>query len=211
MNNPNTDKAKILIVDDIEINKIILREILADTYEIEQASDGLEAITKMFNAAKKPHLVLLDIMMPDMDGFEVLTLMKSDITLNKIPVIFITAANEEINEVKGLNAGAVDYITKPFNPEVVKLRAATHIELNLYRERLEDLVEIKANELTVTKESFLETMANLVEYRSLESVEHVKRTRELTKILIMQLLKTQKYYQELVDANYNINQSRSAS
>jgi len=89
MNNPNTDKAKILIVDDIEINKIILREILADTYEIEQASDGLEAITKMFNAAKKPHLVLLDIMMPDMDGFEVLTLMKSDITLNKIPVIFI--------------------------------------------------------------------------------------------------------------------------
>ena len=211
MNNPTTDKAKILIVDDIEINKIILREILADTYEIEQASDGLEAITKMFNAAKKPHLVLLDIMMPDMDGFEVLTLMKSDITLNIIPVIFITAANEEINEVKGLNAGAVDYITKPFNPEVVKLRAATHIELNLYRERLEDLVEIKANELTVTKESFLETMANLVEYRSLESVEHVKRTRELTKILIMQLLKTQKYYQELVDANYNINQSRSAS
>ena len=201
MTDSATGRPKILVVDDIEINRIILDEILSDAYVIEQASDGLEAISILLNTTVKPNLILLDIMMPGMDGFEVLQFIKANDLLKKIPVIFITAANEE---KKGLRAGAVDYISKPFEPEIVKLRVATQIELDLYRENLEGLVEQKAQELLTTKENFLETVANLIEYRSLESSYHVKRTRELARILATQLLKGSEYAQELIDCNYNM-------
>lgn len=201
MTDSATVKPKILVVDDIEINRIILYEILSDSYEIDQASDGLEAISILLNTMVKPNLLLLDIMMPGMDGFEVLELMKSNESLKKIPVIFITAANEE---KKGLKAGAVDYISKPFEPEIVKLRVANQIELYLYRENLESLVEQKAQELLTTKENFLETVANLIEYRSLESSYHVKRTKELARILATQLLKNSEYANELIECNYTM-------
>ncbi|MCL2817063.1 MAG: response regulator [Clostridiales bacterium] len=194
----SSEKVKILVVDDVETNRIILEEILSDDYEIECAEDGMDAISKMLNSLKKPTLVLLDIMMPGMDGFEVLSFMKSSPLLNKISVIFITAAEQE---TRGLSAGAVDYISKPFDLEIVKLRVANQIELFLYREKLEGLVEQKANELLVAKEHFLDTMAELIEYRSLESGQHVKRTRELARILITQLLKNKKYHDELINKN----------
>lgn len=194
----STEKIKILIVDDVDINRIILTEILADTYEIEQAADGNEAISILLGSTDKPHLLLLDIRMPGMDGFEVLQFMKSDPSLQRIPVIFISATDDER---KGLSSGAVDYISKPFQPDIVKLRVANHIELSLYRERLEGLVEQKVNELISTKELFLETMANLIEYRSLESGSHVKRTKVLAKILVTQLLKTGRYEEELMSEN----------
>jgi len=177
-----------------------LNEILVDNYRIEEAEDGMDAISKLLNAVEKPHLILLDIMMPGMDGFGVLQFMKSDPTLGKIPVIFITAADEE---QKGLSAGAVDYISKPFDSQIVKLRVANHLELNLYRERLEAMVEEKANQLVATKEKFMETMADLIEYRSLESGEHVKRTRELSRILVMYLLKNGgSYAKTLLEHDY---------
>jgi len=197
----SADKVKILIVDDIETNRFILKEILSDTYEIEQAEDGIKAISTLLNSIVKPKLLLLDIMMPGMNGFEVLEFMKSDPVLKKIPVIFITAADQER---EGLRAGAVDYISKPFEPDIVKLRVSTQIELNLYRESLEGLVEQKANELVSTKERFLDTMAELIEYRSLESGSHVYRTRELARILLRQLLKTGIYGQILGEINYDM-------
>lgn len=200
MSEDKTEKLKIMVVDDIEINRIILEEILSDIYEIEQAADGIEAVEMLFNDVDKPHLVLLDIMMPGMDGFEVLDKMKADPVLGKIPVVFITAANEE---VKGLNAGAVDYISKPFEPEIVQLRVANQLELSLYREKLERMVEQKATELVATKETFLETMASMIEYRSLESGQHVKSTKKLTGILVRQLLKKKTYDQELIGMDYD--------
>lgn len=194
-------KAKILIVDDIDTNLFILQEILSDTYEIEFAHDGMDAVTKLLYAVEKPKLVLLDIMMPVMDGFEVLEFIKSNATLKKIPVIFITAADDER---KALSAGAVDYISKPFAPEIVKLRVNNQIELNLYREKLEELVCKKSNELVATKENFLDTMANLIEYRSLESGEHVYRTRELSNILVAALIKKGIYAEMLMDPGYSL-------
>ena len=194
-----TTRARVLVVDDVEVNRIILEEILSDSFEIEQAEDGMTAISKMLNSYVKPNLILLDIMMPGMDGFEVLTFMKSDPSLAKIPVIFITAADAES---KGLRAGAIDYISKPFEPEIVKLRVTNLIELTLYREKLESLVEQKAAELVNTKERFLDTVANLIEYRSLESGQHVKRTKMLAQVLVLQLLKT-KRATELIEGNYS--------
>ena len=196
----NVFRPKILVVDDVDVNRIILEEILSEKYEIEQAVDGMEAISVLLNSIEKPHLVLLDVMMPGMDGFEVLDFMKREPTLEKIPVILITAVD---NEEKGLVAGAVDYIAKPFEPEIVKLRVATHIELNLYRVSLERMVEEKVDELTRTKERFLDTVANLIEFRSKESGEHVSRTRELARILVMELLKDDgPYAKELINNNF---------
>ena len=181
----DVEKIRILVVDDIETNRVILQEILDETYEIEQAEDGIEAISRLLNSTMKPSLLLLDVMMPLMDGFEVIKFMKNDPLLSKIPVIFITAADQE---GKALQMGAVDYISKPFAPEIVKLRVANQIELTLYRNKMENLVTQKANELVATKEHFLDTMANLIEYRSLESGQHVKRTRDLARIVMMQLI-----------------------
>lgn len=199
MSKRDSDKVKVLIVDDMEVNRYVLQEILSDAYEVEQAENGIEAVAKLLNSIEKPKILLLDIMMPEMDGFEVLSFMKSEPFLQKIPVIFITAAAEE---KKGLSAGAVDYISKPFEPEIVRLRVANQIELSMYRESLEELVEKKASELINTKEKFLETMANLIEYRSFESGEHVNRTKELARILVLQLIKSGVYAQELMETDY---------
>ena len=177
------DRDLILIVDDIETNRIVLEEILKDKYDTESAGSGNAAISLMASGNIRPSIVLLDIMMPEMDGYEVLEIMKKDSLTEHIPVIFITAADADSNETKGLGLGAVDYISKPFNPEIVMARVATHLRLYHYSERLEIMVQQKVDELMRSKEKMLETMANIIEYRNLESGGHVKRTKELTRIL----------------------------
>ena len=188
---------RILIAEDFEENRLILEAILEDTYIVDIAEDGQQALD-MLQKGERPALVLSDVNMPEMDGFELLAHMKADPLLRNIPVIFITASAEED---KSLIAGAIDFITKPFNPEIVRLRVANHIELSSYRESLEDMVQERTFELVSTKETFLETMATMIEYRSLESGEHIRRTRELTAILVKQLMTHPKYGFKLVMGN----------
>jgi len=193
-------QAKILVVDDIEINRFVLNEILSDTYEMDYAENGKEALDLLKSYEKKPHLVLMDVNMPVMDGFEANKLIKQDASLKKIPVIFITSSDEER---KGLADGAVDFIAKPFDPEIVKLRVSNHIELSLHREHLETLVEKKSREIISAKEHFLDTMANLIEYRSLESGQHVTRTMELARLLVHALIKRNgAYAKQLLESDY---------
>ncbi len=193
----------VLVVDDIEINRIILREILADDCDIKEAENGVEAIDFLFNTPRLPQAVLLDIMMPEMDGFEVLELIKSNAHTSKIPVLFITAADASENESKGLKEGAVDYISKPFNADVVKARVDNYIKLIDYQTNLEALVEKKAAELLETHEHLLETLATIIEYRSLETGAHIQRSTELTKVVVGRMMLMPKYKQELLDMNYN--------
>ena len=195
-------KDKILIVDDIDINRMILSEMLCDDYEVVEAADGFEAIDQLFHSQTPPKAILLDIMMPGMDGFEVIALVKSNPETEKIPVLFITASDANINESKGLKAGAVDYISKPFNPDVVKARLENHIQLTRYRSELEALVEKKTADLTSTYEQTLETLASIIEYRDLESGTHIRRTSMLTKILIGQMLPMSRYRETLINAKY---------
>jgi len=190
-------KETILVVDDIEMNRIILREILQDTYEIEEAENGFEAISKMFDSVEPPQMVLLDIMMPEMDGYEVISVLKSSPATENIPVIFISAADEVASELKGLKLGAIDYITKPFEPESVRLRVNNYMELARYRVHLEQEVERRTQEVIQTKESMLATLARVIEYRDLESGQHVQRTSNLTAILIKQIMNEEKYYVQL--------------
>ena len=176
-------KDLILVVDDVEINRLILEEILSGTYDVVSASNGSETVSFLLSGKALPSLILLDIMMPDMDGYEVLDIIVRNPVLSKIPVIFITAADAETNESKGITSGAVDFISKPFNPEVVKARVKSHLMLRHYSESLEETVAAKIAELLKTKERMLETMANMIEYRNIESGQHVKRTSALSKIL----------------------------
>jgi len=195
---------RVLIVDDVEINRIILREILRDEYDIMEAEDGIQAIEVLFSHAQAPNAVLLDIMMPGMDGFEVLEVMQSDAVIRKIPVLFITAADADTNESRGISAGAVDYISKPFNPEVVKARLRSHIQLMKYSTQLEELVEIKTAEMTKTYERTLETLATIIEYRNLESGTHIRRTSELVKILVNHIIQKPQYKELLESGTCNL-------
>ncbi|MCL2545337.1 MAG: response regulator [Clostridia bacterium] len=181
-------KRTILIVDDVDFNRIILRDILEEEYEVVEAEDGIRAIDYLFNAAEQPAIVLLDIMMPEMDGHEVLALMRGNPVTERVPVVFITAANASTHEVRGLQEGAQDYIAKPFNQEVVLARVRNLIELNLYRQDLEQQVQKRIAQLMRTRDNMLETMANMIECRNLESGQHVKRTSLLTELMVRTML-----------------------
>jgi CheY-like chemotaxis protein len=129
------DKAKILIVDDTPANIETLNETLENEFDIYFAMDGNDALQKV--QLLEPDLILLDIMMPVMDGFEVCRRLKENEQFRDIPVIFITALDQPEDESKGLLLGAADYVTKPFNPDLVLLRVRNHLKLKNQRDTLE--------------------------------------------------------------------------
>ncbi len=146
-------KPKILIVDDVPANIRLLEAALMPEYEISATTSGREALEITHQPESVPDLILLDIMMPGMDGYEVCGILKSDECTRHIPVIFITARSEEEEETKGFDLGAVDYITKPFSPAVVKARVNTHTELKRHRDRLERLNDRLRKEVTERRRS----------------------------------------------------------
>lgn len=133
-------KDKILIVDDSPANIQIINNILKDDYEIFFATDGISGLKKAYDL--NPDIILLDVLMPDIDGYEVLSKLKSDLTTRDIPVIFITALDSVEQEIKGLEAGAVDYITKPIVGALLKARVKTHLELKKQNDFLKKLTMI---------------------------------------------------------------------
>ena len=140
-------KQKILIVDDEQNNIKVLAEILRGKYKLIGARNGDVAL-KCATSDEKPDIILLDIMMPGMDGYEVLTRLKENPQTQDIPVIFVTALGKEHSEAKGIEMGAVDYITKPISPTVVEARVQLQLELNHYRNHLEELVYKRTEELS---------------------------------------------------------------
>lgn len=142
------ERANLLVVDDTEINVDLLVETLAGDYAVRVALDGESALRSVARAL--PDLILLDVMMPGMDGFEVCRRLKEDPAARNIPVIFLTALSQEEDEARGLELGAADYISKPFTPALVKARVRNHLELKKYRNHLEALVESQTHELAET-------------------------------------------------------------
>jgi len=138
-------KEKILIIDDIPASVKTLATKLEEDYLVLTAANGPEALDIIH--AEPPDLILLDIMMPFMDGYELCRLLKQDEKLHNIPVIFVTARAEEEDQAKGLALGAVDYLVKPVSAAIVKARVRTHLELKRHREHLEGMVEERTREL----------------------------------------------------------------
>jgi diguanylate cyclase (GGDEF)-like protein len=132
------NQASVLIVDDMPANIQLLAEVLKSDYRVRVASQGDKAL-EIACSDSPPDLILLDIMMPGMDGYEVCQRLKADEKTNAIPVIFVTAKSGADDEAYGLNLGAVDYITKPFHLPVVRARVKTHVNLKLKTDLLEDL------------------------------------------------------------------------
>jgi len=188
------NKPAVLVVDDIETNVMILEEILKDDYNVITAYNGMEALEKLKNAPILPKIILLDVVMPHMDGRELFNKIKSDKAYQRIPIIFITAENDSESEL--LAAGAVDFINKPFLPEIVKLRVRNQIALKNYSDNLEVMVAEKTEEATRTLDNALQGLANVIEHRDLESGEHVKRTQLFVKALIEYLVASNSVYAE---------------
>ncbi len=133
-------KKRVLIVDDIPENLRVLLEILKDEYQVLAANGGAKAI-EMAKKEPYPDIILLDVMMPEVSGFDVCRELKSDEKTKNIPVLFVTAATDSQSEKEGLSLGAIDYITKPVVPELVSIRVKNHLELKSYRDELEKRVE----------------------------------------------------------------------
>ena len=182
----------VLVVDDLDTNVMILEEILKDDYNIITAANGKEALEVLRTSGILPKLMLLDVNMPQMDGRELFDVLRKDAAFKRIPVIFITIENEAESEL--LEAGAVDFINKPFLPHIVKLRVRNQITLKNYSDNLEEMVAEKTAEATKTLESTLQGLANVIEHRDLESGEHVKRTQMFVKALIDYLIESDSVY-----------------
>jgi len=127
---------KILIVDEYPANIKVLGELLREKYEVLVATNGLKAVT--LAREKAPDLILMDVMMPEMDGFSAASIIKKDKLTEEIPIIFITAKGETEDIVKGFEVGGQDYITKPFNPQELFARVNTHLELQQSKQALKD-------------------------------------------------------------------------
>jgi putative two-component system response regulator len=172
----------VMVVDDVEANIDVLVEALGSDYEVSVAMDGKTALEAVADA--KPDIILLDIMMPEMDGYEVCARLKADKSTAGIPVLFLTAMTEERDEARGLAMGAVDYITKPFSPDLVKSRVHNQLELKLHRDHLEKLVAQRTRQL---RKGYVDTVHRLTlssEFRDEDTGSHIKRisfyTRELS-------------------------------
>lgn len=132
------EKPTVLIVDDMTTNLLILSDLLKDEYQIKIAKNGQKALD-IVHSSDEVDIILLDIMMPDIDGYEVCRQLKSNPKTKNIPIIFVTAKDNDADEEYGLNLGAIDYITKPFNKAIVRLRIRNHLELKLKSDLLEEL------------------------------------------------------------------------
>ena len=128
----------VLIVDDMAANIAILSDLLQSSYKIKIAKSGQRAL-EIAKSKEKPDLILLDIEMPQMSGYDVCNILKSSSETRNIPIIFVTAKNDTMDEEYGLNLGAIDYIKKPFHPAIIKIRVKNHMDLKLKSDKLEEL------------------------------------------------------------------------
>jgi putative two-component system response regulator len=186
-----------MVVDDTEENIDILVESLGNEFDVRVATDGQSALDQVADEA--PDLILLDIMMPGMDGYQVCSRLKASAATRSIPIIFLTALTDSQDEARGLDMGAVDYITKPFNPGLVKARVKNHLELKRYRDHLEELVEKRTRDLALLQEVTIESMAALAEYRDPETGGHIRRTKNYVLVLARYLKETGQFKEILDD------------
>ncbi len=178
----NRKKPLVFIVDDVPENIQIamshLRELDCDFAYATSGEQALERIN-----ATHPDLILMDVMMPGMSGFQAVEMLNKMKEVHSIPVIFLTARAESEDVVHGFNLGGVDYITKPFKGVELRSRVRNHLELHAYRSSLERLVEERSREAELLKDVIIEAMGELAEYRDPETGSHIHRTRAYVQLL----------------------------
>lgn len=185
--------ATVLVVDDTPDNLTLMAGLLRDHYQVKVANHGEKAL-KIAQSDTPPDLILLDIMMPDIDGYEVCRRLKSHIATRDIPIIFLTARSEVEDERLGLELGAVDYITKPISPPIVLARVATHLALKASNDflrnksaYLEREVALRTLEVQAIQDVTIMAMTSLAETRDSETGNHIRRTQLYVKLLAERL------------------------
>jgi putative two-component system response regulator len=187
------EKATVLVVDDTPDNLSLMSGLLKDDYKVKVANGGEKAL-KIAQSDNPPDLILLDIMMPGMDGYEVCQHLKSNPATRDIPVIFLTAKTEVEDEKKGLELGAVDYITKPVSPPIVMARVKTQLSLKASADFLRDKAEYlevevgkRTREVVAIQDVTILAMASLAETRDSDTGNHIRRTQYYVKALAEKL------------------------
>jgi putative two-component system response regulator len=205
-----TEKATILVVDDTPDNLSLMSGLLKDLYKVKVANGGEKAL-RIAQSDSPPDLVLLDIMMPEMDGYEVLQHLKRDPKTRDIPVIFLTAKSEVEDEKRGLEMGAVDYITKPISPPIVMARVATQLSLKASADFLRskaDFLEMevakRTREVMAIQDVTILAMASLAETRDSDTGNHIRRTQYYVRALAEKLRSNPRFAGFLTDQNINM-------
>ena len=186
-------KSSILVVDDTPDNLMLMSELLKDYYKIKVANSGVKAL-KIAQSDTPPDLILLDVMMPDLDGYEVCKQLKANAQTRHIPIIFLTAKSDVTDETKGLELGAIDYITKPINPAIVMARVKTHLDMKMMQDFLrnqnsflEAEIEKRTREVAAIQDVTIHAMASLAETRDNDTGNHIRRTQNYVRVLAQKL------------------------
>lgn len=202
----DSNPPKILIVEDSENNIDILVSTLKDLYELTVAIDGQEAINAV--AREIPDLILLDVIMPGMSGYEVCHKLKNNENTQDIPIIFLTAMSDVLNKAQAFELGAVDYLTKPFEVIELKARVKNHLELKSTKKlladqnkNLEQMVLERTDQLYKTQLGMIYALASLAETRDADTGEHIKRTQRFIHVLAT-ALRDLGYYQDILTDQY---------
>ena len=193
----------IFIVDDNVTNLAIGKNALIETYDVFTLNSG-ERLLKILEK-KTPDMILLDVEMPEMNGYEVIKRLKKDPKTKSIPVAFLTAKGEGENEMEGLSLGAIDYIIKPFSPPLLRKRIEVHLlvesqkrELQHYNDNLQKMVEAKTETVLELQDAILKTIAELVECRDDITGGHIERTQNYLKSLLSAMLTMGVYKEEIL-------------
>ena len=181
-------KQKILIADDSEMNRELLAAILEEEYDIIQVNDGVQAVDCLQRQAEEISLLLLDIVMPHMDGFEVLSYMNKEHWIDAIPVVIISSENSPIYIKRGYDLGATDFIEKPFDANMVLRRSANAILLGAKQRRMTSIVSNQIYEREKSSKLMINILSHIVEFRNGESGLHVLHIQTITEMLLRQLV-----------------------
>ena len=208
------ERPTILVVDDTPANLSLLSHVLKGQYRIKVANSGVKALE--LATVAPPDLILLDIMMPEMDGFEVCRRLKATEATRQVPVIFLTAKTEIDDESLGFSLGAVDFIHKPISPPVVVARIKTHLEIKSWHDFLMDQnawlqmqVEKRLSEVNHMQDATIYVMVSLAEFRDESTGNHIRCTQEYVRLLAQELSKLP-HYNALLTPSYIEQLAKSA-
>jgi putative two-component system response regulator len=197
--------ARILVVDDIEANRRLLEaRLTAEYFDVLMAPDGPTCLDLARD--QKPDVILLDIMMPGMDGFEICRRLREDERLREVPVLFISALDDPAGKVRAFAAGGVDYVTKPFQEEELAARVRTHLtlvrmrkELERHNHYLEDLVREKVREISESQLATILALSKLAESRDDVTGKHIERSRSYCRLLALCLREDPRFRETVTD------------
>ncbi len=203
-------KPTVLVVDDTPDNLILISNLLGDDYRVKLANSAARGLA-IARSDDPPDLILLDIMMPEMDGYQACLELKRDPQTAYLPVIFLTAKSEMQDEQRGLALGAADYITKPINPPILLARVATHLQVkqaaDVLRDRnlwLEEEVQRRTREITAIQDVTILAMASLAETRDSDTGNHIRRTQHYIRALARHVRDWPRFSGQLSDATIDM-------